>query len=160
MDCAEELLSQNLKMDAIITASGSGTTHAGLLAGLRIKGEKVPVYGICVRRDKESQRARIKKKTQIVIDMLPGDHQIRDEDIHLFDDCLAPGYGHLNEFVTEAIKLAAEEEGLLVDPVYTGKALAGMMKLIREGKFSAQEKILFMHTGGTPALFGYPSLVS
>jgi len=160
VDCAEELLSQNLKMDAIITASGSGTTHAGLLAGLRIKGEKVPVYGICVRRDKGSQRARIKKNTQIVIDMLPGDHQIRDEDIHLFDDCLAPGYGHLNEFVTEAIKLAAEEEGLLVDPVYTGKALAGMMKLIREGKFSAQEKILFMHTGGTPALFGYPSLVS
>lgn len=160
VDCAEEILSQGFKMDAIVTASGSGTTHAGLLAGLRVKGAKIPIYGICVRRDKESQRERIKKKTQIVIDMVGDKYQIHDDDILLYDDCLMPGYGHLNEFVTEAIKLAAKKEGLLLDPVYTGKALAGMIKLIRDNVFSSNDKILFLHTGGTPALFGYPSLFS
>lgn len=160
VDCAEEILSQDFKMDAVVTASGSGTTHAGLLAGLRVRNVKTPIYGICVRRDKESQRERIKKKTKIVIEMIDGSYQIKEEDVRLFDDCLLPGYGHLNEFVREAIKLAAEEEGLLVDPVYTGKALAGMIKLIREGEFTPREKILFIHTGGTPALFGYPALVS
>lgn len=160
VDCAEEILSQGYNMDAIVTASGSGTSHSGLLGGLRVQADETPIYGICVRRDKESQRARINKKTQIIINMIGGAYQIQERDVQLYDDCLLPGYGHLNEAVKEAIKLAAEQEGLLVDPVYTGKALAGMIKLIRDGVFSSGEKILFIHTGGTPALFGYPSLVS
>ena len=84
---------------------------------------------------------------------------ILKSDIKLTDTTLSPGYGQLNHKVVEAIDLAANCEGLLVDPVYTGKALAGLIELIRNGEFSKDQNVLFIHTGGTPALFGYPELV-
>lgn len=163
VDCAEELLIQvserNIPLDAIVCASGSGTTHAGLLAGLRASGQNVPVYGICVRRDQVSQRERVLKKSKIVAEMLGFENIIEEGDVRLTDVTLSPGYGQLNDKVLEAIDLAATCEGLLVDPVYTGKALAGLIDLIRNGEFSKSDNILFIHTGGTPALFGYPELV-
>tara|TARA_R110002096_G_scaffold257381_1_gene450894 strand:- start:241725 stop:242729 length:1005 start_codon:yes stop_codon:yes gene_type:complete len=163
VDCAEELLvqvsQQDIPMDAIACASGSGTTHAGLVAGLRASGHKVPVYGICVRRDKRSQSERVFKKSKIVAKMIGFENIIEEADIKLTDATLSPGYGQLNDKVCEAIELAATCEGLLVDPVYTGKALAGLIDLIRQGVFSKDQNILFIHTGGTPALFGYPELV-
>lgn len=164
VDCAVELLDQvkkqNLNIDAIVTASGSGTTHAGLLAGLRAAGSKLPVYGICVRRDKTSQKERVFKKTKVVAEMIDCDSDIMEEDIQLTDYTLAPGYGQLNAHVTEAIELTAKTEGLLVDPVYTGKSMAGLIHLIRIGQFNDGQNIMFIHTGGTPALFGYPELVA
>lgn len=163
VDCAEELLTQvaeqEIPMDAIACASGSGTTHAGLVAGLRASGNKVPVYGICVRRDQLSQRKRVFEKSKIVAKMIGFENIIEEADIRLTDATLSPGYGQLNDKVCEAIDLAAKCEGLLVDPVYTGKALAGLIDLIRKGEFSKDQNILFIHTGGTPALFGYPELV-
>lgn len=161
VDCAEELLEQikTLKIDAIITASGSGTTHAGLLAGLRALGSDIPLYGICVRRDKQAQMDRVYKKSIKVAQMIGFDNIIKQSDVRLNDYTLAPGYGRLNEHVREAIDLAARTEGLLTDPVYTGKALAGLIHLMREGLFHKDQNILFIHTGGTPALFGYPELV-
>ena len=163
VDCAEELLAQKIEqkipIDAIVCASGSGTTHAGLLAGLRALGNKAPVYGVCVRRDQLSQTKRVFKKSKIVAKMIGFKNIIDKSDIILTDATLSPGYGQLNDKVLEAIDLAAKCEGLLVDPVYTGKALAGLIELIREGEFSKGDNILFIHTGGTPALFGYPELV-
>ncbi|MDG1996550.1 MAG: D-cysteine desulfhydrase family protein [Emcibacteraceae bacterium] len=159
VDCAQEIFDNGQQFDAIITASGSGTTHCGLLAGIRALGEETRVFGICVRRDKESQHQRVLKKTRIVSDMINSNFQIECEDINLSDETLLPGYGHLNDEVKEAIELGAQMEGLMFDPVYTGKALSGLIKLIRGGVFSEKENLLFIHTGGTPALFGYPSLV-
>ena len=163
VDCAVELIeqikSQKLSIDAIVTASGSGTTHAGLVAGLRALGSDIPVYGICVRRDKKSQTERVYKKTQIVAEMIGHAGIIKPQDIRLSDDTLAPGYGQLNDYVIEAINLAAKTEGLFVDPVYTGKALAGLIHLIRQDQFVKGQNIMFIHTGGAPALFGYPELV-
>lgn len=164
VDCAIELLEQierqNLNIDAIVTASGSGTTHAGLVTGLRASGSKLPVHGICVRRDKKSQKQRVFKKTKIVAEMIGFEGDILEEDIQLTDFSLAPGYGQLNKYVTEAIELTAQKEGLLVDPVYTGKAMAGLIHLIRVKQLNRGQNIVFIHTGGTPALFGYPELVT
>jgi L-cysteate sulfo-lyase len=163
VDCAEELLeqinNQNLKIDAIITASGSGTTHAGLVAGLRALGSNIPIYGICVRRDKRSQTNRVYEKSIKVAKMIGFENIIHKDDIRIIDDTLLPGYGQLNDNVIEAIDLAAKCEGLLVDPVYSGKSLSGLIHLIRNGEFSKNQKVMFIHTGGTPALFGYPELV-
>ncbi len=163
VDCAEEILSQlsdgSIWIDAFITASGSGTTHTGLLAGLRARGSKIPVHGICVRRDQKSQSERVLKKTNEVGKMIGHENLISEKDILITDATLSPGYGRLNDQVREAINLAAREEGLLVDPVYTGKALAGLIHLIRTGRFSKSQNVMFIHTGGTPALFGYPDLI-
>lgn len=163
VDCAVELLrqikEQALEIDAIITASGSGTTHAGLVAGLRAMGSDLPVYGICVRRDKKAQLGRVFEKTKKVAEMIGHGGIIKQDDIWLSDSVLSPGYGQLNDNVVEAIDLAAKCEGLLTDPVYTGKALAGLIELVRNGQFKKGQNIMFIHTGGTPALFGYPELV-
>lgn len=163
VDCAEELLAQvkekKLEIDLIVTASGSGTTHTGLVAGLRALGRNIPVYGICVRRDKDVQFDRVFNKSKLVAEMIGWNGEITEEDIRLTDATLAPGYGRLNSAVKEAIDLSAKLEGLLVDPVYTGKALAGLIHLIRSGEVADNKRILFIHTGGTPALFGYPELV-
>ncbi|MCL4148153.1 UNVERIFIED_CONTAM: hypothetical protein GTU68_007055 [Idotea baltica] len=163
VDCAEELLQQiramTLDIDAVVCASGSGTTHAGLVAGLKALGSTIPVYGICVRRARTAQFERVYKKSIVVAKMIGFDNIIQEQDIRLTDVTLEPGYGRLNDKVTEAIDLAAVAEGLLVDPVYTGKALAGLIHLIREKKFLNDQNVVFIHTGGTPALFGYPELV-
>ncbi len=163
VDCAEELLEQlkdlPFTVDGIAIASGSGTTHAGLVAGLRALGSNIAVYGICVRRDKKSQSERVFEKTKIVAEMIGHAGIIKEDDIIIDDHTLLPGYGQLNENVTEAIDLAAKYEGLLVDPVYSGKALAGLIHLIRNGRFSDDQNILLVHTGGAPALFGYPELI-
>ncbi|MBT6032227.1 MAG: D-cysteine desulfhydrase family protein, partial [Kordiimonadaceae bacterium] len=138
VDCAEELLGQihNMDIDAVITASGSGTTHAGLIAGFKALGSKIPIYGICVRRNKASQTSRVFEKTKKVASMIGFENIIIEDDIKIIDDTLLPGYGQLNEKVTEAIDLAAKCEGLLVDPVYSGKSLAGLIHLIRTGVFA------------------------
>lgn len=163
VDCAEELVQQigemEIEINAVVCASGSGTTHAGLVAGLKALGNTIPVYGICVRRDQMAQTERVYKKSITVAKMIGFDNIIDEEDIRLTDVTLSPGYGRLNDQVKEAIDLAAMQEGLLVDPVYTGKALAGLIHLIREKRFSAEQNIMFIHTGGTPALFGYPELI-
>lgn len=163
VDCSEELLeqinAQNIDFDLVVTASGSGTTHTGLVAGLKARDSNIPVYGICVRRDKNAQFERVLSKTKLVAEMIGWDGEIVAGDINLTDATLAPGYGQVNAAVEEAIDLAARYEGLLVDPVYTGKALAGLIHLIRSGEISDKKRLLFIHTGGTPALFGYPELI-
>ena len=83
---------------------------------------------------------------------------ISPEDVWVDDRVLAPGYGIANGETVEAISLAARHEGLLLDPVYSGKALGGLISLIREGVIAADQTVVFLHTGGTPALFGYQSL--
>ena len=161
---AEEVLSQagdnGLTLDAVIVPSGSAATHSGTLAGLRLHGSDLPVLGICVRRDAAQQTARVKARTQDIHDMLGSGAQVPDGDVAATDTVLAPGYGLFGEEVKEAIRLAAQLEGLLVDPVYSGKTLAGLIHAIRAGAYRPGQCVCFMHTGGTPALFGYRDLVS
>lgn len=159
---AEEILTQMsndaLHVDEIVVASGSGHTHAGLLFGLRALGSSIRVTGICVRRRKEVQILRILEHCEAIAHLVGIDPVVADSDIHLVDDFLAPGYGHLNEATVEAIRMGAQDEGLMLDPVYTGKAMAGFLQRARSA--DRGESLLFVHTGGTPALFAYESVLT
>jgi len=154
---ARELLAQlgeaKLPIDEIVVASGSGATHAGLLFGLRALGSSIRVLGICVRRQKHQQHSRISSHSQGISDLLGVDNPVVDQDIILDDDVLAPGYGKINPAILDALKMTARREGIILDPVYTGRAMAGFLNRARN--VSGNQKLLFIHTGGQPALFGY-----
>ena len=164
VEAAGEILDQaaalDIDFDAIVVPTGSGATHAGLLVGLRAAGSKVPVHGVCVRRDAGAQAPRILRAARATEDELAAGELVAKSDVVAHDDWLAPGYGHPSESTLEAIRVAARREGLLLDPVYSGKAFAGLLGLVRRGDLGAHESILFVHTGGTPALFGYANLLA
>jgi 1-aminocyclopropane-1-carboxylate deaminase/D-cysteine desulfhydrase-like pyridoxal-dependent ACC family enzyme len=153
-----QLEERKLLLDEIVVASGSGHTHAGLLFGLRALGCRVPVTGACVRRGREEQTARIKDHCGRIAQMLEVDDPVGDDDVRLVDDFLAPGYGQLNPAMIDALKLTARREGLILDPVYTAKAMAAAFH--RSKELGCGRSLLFVHTGGVPAVFGYESLLT
>lgn len=159
VDAASELLEQSVTMgvgiDAVVVASGGAFTHTGLLVGLRALGSKARVLGICVRRGAKAQAERVFDMSQKLCDMLRRPGLIARDDVRVDDAYLGPGYGRVNATTMEAISIAARAEGLLLDPVYTGKSFAGLIGLARQGAFAGGENVVFVHTGGTPALFGY-----
>ena len=149
----QQIIASGQDFDEVCVASGSGATHAGLLFGLRAVGNMTPVKGICVRRGADLQGPRVTQLCQKIADLLNMDNPVRGEDVDVNDSVLAPGYGLLNDAVSEAIRLTAQKEGIFVDPVYTGKTMAGFLKRARQA--SAGQRLLFIHTGGQPAVFGY-----
>jgi len=156
---AEEILGDlkrdNLKIDEIVVASGSTSTHAGLLFGLRALGSNIPVIGVCVRRPADQQSPRVMARCQEIASLLDAELPVTNEDVITTDATLAPGYGQLNAMTLEALQLAASKEALILDPVYTGKVFAGMIHRIRHGGYPSDANVLFIHTGGQPALFAY-----
>lgn len=140
--------------DCVVVPSGSGLTHAGFLVGARAIGWSVPVIGICVRRGAQAQRSRISARAREVADMLGG-VDVKDSDIVVDDTVLAPGYGQMNAQVQSAISLCAQSDAILLDPVYSGRAFAGLLRCINDGKIGPLDRVLFVHTGGTPAIFAY-----
>jgi len=161
---AHELLQQVEQQDidvaAIVVASGSGATHAGLLVGLAAAGRSdIAVHGICVRRDAQAQAGRVLRVAQATCAELDSGDLVAAPQVHLHDDWLAPGYGKPGDETLAAIRTAARHEGLLLDPVYSGKSFAGMLGLVGRGTFEAGARIIFVHTGGAPALFGYRSVL-
>ena len=151
----EQLKQSGQQIDEIVVASGSTSTHAGLLYGLRALGSRLRIAGICVRRSKEQQAPRVLARCTELSKLLGTSEYVKADDIILNDVPLAPGYGQLNPLTIEAIKLAASTEGLLLDPVYTGKVMAGMIDRVRGNVYAKNANILFLHTGGQPALFAY-----
>ncbi len=161
VSCADEILSQSFEMgvafDAVVCASGSGGTHAGLLAGFIPQGGP-PIAGISVRFDSERQVGRLGPLLadtlallgQPVPDTLP---------IAVHDGYVGEGYSIPTDAMVEAVQLVARMEAVLLDPVYTGKAMAGMIDLVRSGHWSAGQDILFVHTGGAPALHAYEDVL-
>lgn len=156
---AQETLQQlddlKLIIDRFYIPTGSGATHAGFLFGLRLLGCTTPVQGICVRRNSSAQRKRIASHCQKLACMLTVGNPVNNIDIVCDDTVLAPGYGRMNPNVAEAMQLLAHQEGILTDPVYSGRTLAGLLANLRRSK--EQGSYLFLHTGGQPALFGYES---
>jgi len=154
---AREIIQQaaenNMRFDRIVVATGSGATHAGLLFGLRALGDDTPVTGVCVRRKKSLQIPRIENHCNNIANLLEMENPVTLNDIVINDDVLAPGYGQINDAVLEAIELTAQNEGIILDPVYTGRTMAGFLSLAR--KATADQKLLFIHTGGQPSIFGY-----
>ena len=157
MEAAREILEQQhteqLQIDEIIVASGSGQTHAGLLYGLRTRGSDLPVIGICVRRDQSTQLLRIQDHVSGLDALTSQADVVCPDDIVLVDDFLWPTYGVSNGHSETAMLKAARLEGLIVDPVYTAKSLAGALHRVTQT--GAGKSVLYLHTGGTPALFGY-----
>ncbi|MGB0722407.1 MAG: D-cysteine desulfhydrase family protein [Gammaproteobacteria bacterium] len=155
--CARELADQLAAMDVeinhIVVPSGSGSTHGGLLFGLRALGLDVPVTGICVRRDADAQALRIRARCAEVAELLGVPNPVKADDVVTRDDHLAPGYGLLNPSTRAAIGQAARREALFTDPVYSGKTFAGFLD--QASRSSDGQGVLFLHTGGTPALFAY-----
>jgi L-cysteate sulfo-lyase len=160
---AEELLAQlrarRIEPARFIVPSGSASTHSGFLLGLRGSGCEVPVHGICVRRNADLQVQRVRSKLNAVIEALGCDIRIADSEIICDDSQLAPGYGMPNEATVAAIRYLACSEGILTDPTYSGKTFAALLDMLRRGDFSADQDVVFLHTGGAVGLFGYPELV-
>jgi len=153
---AEELLGQDCgRFDEIVVASGSGATHGGLLTGLRLSGDKTPVLGVCVRRDEQQQSPRILSRAKEICHLLDVPCPVNDQDISITDQTLAPGYGQMNDACFDAIQLCARLEGIFLDPVYTAKVMAALTHRVTSGVYKNTERILFIHTGGQAALFGY-----
>ena len=159
MRCAGEILdqlhSQKKSVSAIVVASGSAATHVGLLLGLRLLKSEIPVHGICVRRNQKQQTSRVRGIVRLAENLIGCGEVVQDSDIKCHDDWLRPGYGKTNEFVRESMTLAGNLEGMVVDPVYTAKSFAGVIGLYREGVFNNGQNILYLHTGGMPAIFAY-----
>ncbi len=164
VEAAEETLQQieaiKIKPVKFIVPTGSASTHAGFLLGLRASGCDIAVSGICVRRDALSQQQRVRTKIQSVVKLMGLDIDIGVDDILCDDRFLAPGYGQLNGPTSAAIELLARREGVLLDPTYSGKAFAALIDCVENENFTTNDHLVFLHTGGTPSLFGYPELVS
>ncbi len=162
MEAAREILEQQLteqlQIDEIIVASGSGQTHAGLLYGLRAQGSDLPVIGVCVRREESLQLPRILDHVRGLDVLMNQSEVVGPDDIVLIDDFLWPSYGVSNEHSEAAMLKAARLEGLIMDPVYTAKSLAGALH--QAAQLGAGKSILYLHTGGTPAIFGYQPAVA
>jgi len=139
----------------VVLPSGSGLTQAGFLVGARALGWPVEILGVCVRRDAAQQHERVLRRAWEIVELLGLDVAITKSDVCVDDSVLAPGYGLINEKVREAIGLAAEHEALLTDPVYSGRCMAGLVNFIEQGRIAAGSEVLFLHTGGAPALFAY-----
>ena len=159
VSCAQEIIAQTfelgLDIDAIFCASGSSGTQAGLITGLQGYGMKVPVFGINVSRTKEVQEASVHKLANNTAKFAGLTDAIPRESVVCFGEYVGPGYSLPTPGMTEAVKLLARTEGILLDPVYTGKAMAGLIDLVRKGRFGRNGNILFVHTGGSPALYAY-----
>jgi len=163
IDGAEELMTQlqQLEIEPVrfILPSGSASTHTGFLLGVRACGCATPVHGVCVRRDAVSQKQRVAAKLRAVVDVIGCDIDIDESEILCDDSMLAPGYGLPNDATVAAIKYLARREGILLDPTYSGKTFAVLLEMLKQGRFGAQEHVVFLHTGGSASLFAYPELV-
>jgi len=149
----KELIDQNVSADWIVFASSSGGTQAGLLLGQRIFGFSGRVLGISVDESEEWLTGEVSKLASATSEKVGERIEFTPPDVLVNADYCGAGYGVVTEREREALRLFASCEGLLLDPVYTGRAAAGMIDLIRTGFFKTNETVLFLHTGGQPALF-------
>jgi D-cysteine desulfhydrase family pyridoxal phosphate-dependent enzyme len=149
----KELLEQNQQLDWIVFASSSGGTQAGLVIGARLFGFNGKVLGISVDQSEADLKSRVAVLANETANALGEKLYFQPEEILVSADYLGGGYGVMGTPEIEAIQLFAQMEGLLLDPVYTGRAAAGLIDLIRKEYFKKDETVLFWHTGGTPALF-------
>jgi L-cysteate sulfo-lyase len=149
----KELLDQGIRPDWILFASSSSGTQAGLVTGARLFGYQGKVLGISVDEHEADLKAKVAELATATADALGEKLHFQQQDILVCADYLGGGYGVMGQPEKEAIRIFARSEGLLLDPVYTGRAAAGLIDLIRKGYFDPNETVLFWHTGGGPALF-------
>lgn len=154
LELAEQIRASGQAFSAVVLASGSAGTHAGLAIALAEALPELDVIGVTVSRTDAAQRPKVEGLVQRTLELL-GHEAPAVPTIHLWDDYFGPRYGEPNAGTLDAVRLLASHEGLLLDPVYTGKAMAGLLDGIRRERFANAGPMLFLHTGGSPALFAY-----
>jgi L-cysteate sulfo-lyase len=157
--CALELVEQannaGLAIDALVTATGSAGTQAGLVAGLEGARAGIPVLGIGVRAARPAQEEKVYQLAAQTAELLGVAGAVARETVVANCDYVGAGYGVPTPAMIEAVTMVARAEGILLDPVYSGKAMAGLVDLIRGGHFRKVQKVVFLHTGGAVGLYGY-----
>ncbi len=155
VELLEQAQALGLTFDAMAVASSSGGTQAGLMVASKALRDPTRIVGISIAERADPFRERMARLGSEAAALLKLDFELVPEDFTVADGYLGGGYGVVRELEREAISMAARFAGLLVDPVYTGRALGGLVDLIRRGTFTARDRVLFWHTGGAPALFAY-----
>jgi D-cysteine desulfhydrase len=157
--CAQELqqqvFEQGVTIDRVVVGSGSSGTHGGLVAGFLGNNIHIPIVGIGVSRDPADQNPLVLKEAQAVADLLKLGLTVPPDKVVSFGDWWRPKYSVPNTAMVEAVQLLARTEAILLDPVYTGKIMAGLIGLTRRGYFHKDENVLFIHTGGAPSLHAF-----
>ena len=161
--CAQELqqqcFDQGVSFDRVVVGSGSSGTHGGLLAGFLGNHIQVPIVGVGVSRDPADQEPLVHREAQAVLDLIGIPMTVPREAVVSVGGYWQPKYSIPNDKMVEAVQMLARTEGILLDPVYTGKIMAGLIGLARQGFFKPQERVLFLHTGGLPSLHAYENEV-
>lgn len=159
ISCMEEIMNQmftqGLNFDHMIVPSGSAGTHAGIIAGMIGNAINIPVTGIGVNRPKPKQEEAVYTLANQTLELIGAGVSVPREKVVAYDDYVGPGYSLPTDAMVEAVKLLATTEGILLDPVYSGKAMSGLIDLVRKGHFKEGSNLLFLHTGGSPALYAY-----
>jgi L-cysteate sulfo-lyase len=157
--CALELAQQandmGLVVDCLVHATGSAGTQAGLVVGMHGARTQIPVFGIGVRAPKPAQEQRVFDLACQTAELIGVKGAVAREDVVANCDYVGPGYGLPTPGMVEAVTLLARHEGILLDPVYSGKGMAGLIDLVRKGHFKKTDDVVFLHTGGAVALYGY-----
>ncbi len=157
--CAEKMIAQlnemRLSIDHVVVPSGSAGTHAGMVVGMTGVNGNIPISGINVSRPKDVQEGIVYNLAVETAERLGVAGGVKREDIVCFDQYVEPGYSLPTDSMIEAVKLFAKTEAILLDPVYSGKTAAGLIDLVRNGHFPQNANVLFLHTGGSPALYEY-----
>ena len=161
MNCAQEITQQMFQMDTdiqyVVVPSGSAGTQAGLLTGFYVDQTDIEVIGCDVSRPADAQTEKVRKLASDTLHYIGINEEFPSERVHCFDKFFYPGYSLPNAGMVEAVSLVARTESILLDPVYSGKAMAGLIDLLSTGYFPKGSNVLFIHTGGVPALYKYSS---
>jgi D-cysteine desulfhydrase/L-cysteate sulfo-lyase len=159
VNCVNEILSQsnamNISFDQILLATGSAGTQAGILAGLIAQQQDIPVLGICVSRSGLAQQTLVEDLLKQTLTLMDIDDSHSVGKVKASGEYYGEGYGISTDKMVQALRLVAQLEGLFLDPVYTGKAMAGLIDLCQQGVIKPEQNILFLHTGGSQGLFAY-----
>lgn len=157
IEACRELFDQaraaGIEPDVIVHATGSGGTQAGLVLGAKLLADRSRVIGISVSDPKGPFAADVLEIAGAAEDALGLPRIVGPDDVEVLDEYIADGYGVINRDVVEAVRLFFRTEGIVLDPVYTAKGMLGLLDLIRQGRFKKSDTVIFVHTGGTPALF-------
>jgi L-cysteate sulfo-lyase len=151
----EQARDRGFTPDTVLLASGSAGTQAGLLAGAKLLSPETRIVGISVAGTAPVVSRYVRNIAEATLAELGEASPLSEDEVIVMDRYLGEGYGVLNQAVTDAIGLLARREGILLDPVYSGKAMAGLLDLAHRGYFGGDEHVVFLHTGGTPAIFPY-----
>jgi L-cysteate sulfo-lyase len=155
LEMLEQVQEADVRVDAIIVPIGSAGTAAGILAGLAVAQKKIPVVAAAVMGTAQDREALARELTSHALGLLGRPAEGACDGLTVTDQTIGPGYGIPTDAVIDAVKRTAQLEGLLLDPVYTGKAMAALFALVHAGRFRTGVQVVFWHTGGAPALFAY-----